>query len=99
MMVKQLCDEAEMTISLKARVLSGAVPSDFVVMLPKNDNETTSLSDVTGTFFLAYDFRAPFTVYFGSPVMGLARWHDKNFAELSNLLMGPRKEKGVSEGA
>ena len=34
-MVKQLCDEAEMTISLKARVLSGAVPSDFVIMLPR----------------------------------------------------------------
>lgn len=31
--------------------------------------------------------------------MGLARWHGKNFADFSNLLMSPRKEKGVSEGA
>lgn len=33
-MVKQLCD-AEMTMSLKLRILSGAVPSDFVITLPR----------------------------------------------------------------
>lgn len=33
-MVKQLCD-AEMTTPLKAHVLSGAVPSNFVITLPR----------------------------------------------------------------